>query len=300
MGIYMYLCNTCKALRAWHIEISQQVAATVDRGKKSHNQKVESYLLFGDFSEYYSLRDSLSDSPEELFQTGKGGARIHTSFCWKKRNPASWTSYISVADGGQHSLFTGMRCVCVLSHVQLFATHGFSLPGFSVHGISWQEYWSGLPFPSPGDLPNPEIEPVSLVSSAFAGKFFATNATWEAGNFFFFLVHMLWFEPQYPLPGIPTSFPTTFFWVRSCGAIFVFNFVGSLSALISAATMITEGILAFPQGMLDFHVQLQRWHLWFCVRCSQWFWIFSTFPGRYISWLPMYWYHSISAQYLSL
>lgn len=79
----------CKALRAWHIEISQQVAATVDRGKKSHNQKVESYLLFGDFSEYYSLRDSLSDSPEELFQTGKGGARIHTRFCWKKRNPAS-------------------------------------------------------------------------------------------------------------------------------------------------------------------------------------------------------------------
>ena len=33
-----------------------------------------------------------------------------------------------------------------------------SLPGFSVHG---EEYWSGLPFPSPGDLPNPETEPGS-------------------------------------------------------------------------------------------------------------------------------------------
>ena len=33
-----------------------------------------------------------------------------------------------------------------------------SLLGSSVHGISRQEYWSGLPFPSPGDLPNPEIE----------------------------------------------------------------------------------------------------------------------------------------------
>ena len=36
-----------------------------------------------------------------------------------------------------------------------------SLPGSSVHGILRQEYWSGLPFPSPGDLPNPGIEPRS-------------------------------------------------------------------------------------------------------------------------------------------
>ena len=37
-----------------------------------------------------------------------------------------------------------------------------SLPSSSVHGIfSKQEYWSGLPFPSPGGLPNPGIEPRS-------------------------------------------------------------------------------------------------------------------------------------------
>ena len=34
----------------------------------------------------------------------------------------------------------------------------YSLPGSSVHGFSRQEYWSGLPFPSPGDLPDPGIE----------------------------------------------------------------------------------------------------------------------------------------------
>src|SRR5574341_1463052 len=33
-----------------------------------------------------------------------------------------------------------------------------SLPGSSVHGFSRQEYWSGLPLPSPGDLPKPGIE----------------------------------------------------------------------------------------------------------------------------------------------
>ena len=47
-----------------------------------------------------------------------------------------------------------------------------SLPGFSVHGIFEQEYWSGLPFPTPGDLPDPGIEPASIVSPALAGGFF--------------------------------------------------------------------------------------------------------------------------------
>ena len=34
-----------------------------------------------------------------------------------------------------------------------------SPPGSSIHGIFRQEYWSGLPFPSPGDLPDPGTEP---------------------------------------------------------------------------------------------------------------------------------------------
>ena len=43
-----------------------------------------------------------------------------------------------------------------------------------------QEYWSGLPFPSPGDLPDPGIEPLSLICPALAAEFFTTSATWEA------------------------------------------------------------------------------------------------------------------------
>ena len=42
-----------------------------------------------------------------------------------------------------------------------------------------QEYWSGLPCPPPGELPNPGIEPVSLISPVLAGRFFTTRATWE-------------------------------------------------------------------------------------------------------------------------
>ena len=45
--------------------------------------------------------------------------------------------------------------------------------------FSRQEYCSGLPFPSPGDLPDPGIEPASLTSPALASGFFTTSATWE-------------------------------------------------------------------------------------------------------------------------
>ena len=41
-------------------------------------------------------------------------------------------------------------------------------------GFLRQEYWSGLPFPFPGDLPNPGIEPMSPGSPALAGRFFTT------------------------------------------------------------------------------------------------------------------------------
>ena len=46
--------------------------------------------------------------------------------------------------------------------------------------FSRPEYWSGLPFPSPGDLPDPGIKPTPRVSSALAGGFSTTIATWEA------------------------------------------------------------------------------------------------------------------------
>ena len=42
-------------------------------------------------------------------------------------------------------------------------------------GFSRQEYWSGLPFPSPGDLPDPGMETESLTSPALAGGIFTTE-----------------------------------------------------------------------------------------------------------------------------
>ena len=44
--------------------------------------------------------------------------------------------------------------------------------------LSWQEYWSGMSSPPPGDLADPGIKPKSLVSPALAGRFFNMDTIW--------------------------------------------------------------------------------------------------------------------------
>ena len=74
-------------------------------------------------------------------------------------------------------------CVCVLSHVQLFAT-----PWTVTHQaplsieFSRQEYWSRLPFSPQGDLTDPGIEPASCVS-CIGRQILYHGATWEAHYF---------------------------------------------------------------------------------------------------------------------
>jgi len=54
-----------------------------------------------------------------------------------------------------------------------------NLPDSSVQGILQQEYWSGLPCTPLGNLPDPGIEPTSLMSPVLAGRFFTTSTTWK-------------------------------------------------------------------------------------------------------------------------
>ena len=86
----------------------------------------------------------------------------------KRENP----TYITRSDRRQWML----SCLgCVLLFVTLW-TVAHQAP-LSMK-FSRQEHWSGLPLPPPGDLSKPGIEPKSLVSSALAGRFFITSATW--------------------------------------------------------------------------------------------------------------------------
>ena len=72
-----------------------------------------------------------------------------------------------------------MLCVCLHVCTQLCPTFcepmDCSPPGSSSMGFPRREYWSGLPFPSPGDLLHPGIKPASLACLALAGRFFTTE-----------------------------------------------------------------------------------------------------------------------------
>ena len=69
------------------------------------------------------------------------------------------------------SCFNRVLCVTLCDPVDC------SPPGSSVHGISQARTLEWVAFPPPGNLPNPGMEPASLVSPALAGGFFTATAT---------------------------------------------------------------------------------------------------------------------------
>ena len=84
-------------------------------------------------------------------------------------------------------LFYIMCCACVRScfrRVQLFATLWSVLRQVPLSmGILQARILSGLPCPSPGDLPDSRTEPKFLTFPALAGGFFATSATWKTSSY---------------------------------------------------------------------------------------------------------------------
>ena len=85
--------------------------------------------------------------------------------------------------------------VKLLSCVRLFATPWtVACQAPQSMEFSRQEYWSGWRCPLPGDLPNPGIELVSLVSPALAGGFFTISMTWEAHRMVVLLFKRLYFR----------------------------------------------------------------------------------------------------------
>ena len=96
---------------------------------------------------------------------------------WASTPRAVWDSMKFVMHACVRSHFSCFKLFVILWTVacQASLSMGFSRP----------EYWSGLPYPSPGDLPNQGIKPASLTSPALAGGFFITNATWEAPEIYY-------------------------------------------------------------------------------------------------------------------
>ena len=108
-------------------------------------------------NENCSLRDCTSDSFEKLLQRAKEKGQYVHDF-------GKWVFVLSPFS--RVWLFVTLRTVACQAPLSM--------------GLSRQEYWSGLPCPSPGDLPDPGTKLLSLTSPALAGRFFATSTTWEA------------------------------------------------------------------------------------------------------------------------
>ena len=105
--------------------------------------------------------------------------------------PLQWAA---ISNGCPSMLLTGRLSVvciyvCVVSHVRLFAIAWTHHTPLSIR-FSRQEYWNGLPFPPPGVLPNPGIEPVSPVSSALVGRFFTTEPPGKPFIYRFYKSHL--------------------------------------------------------------------------------------------------------------
>ena len=96
-------------------------------------------------------------------------------YCFYFLNPR-WKNIIEISFKPPGSL------TCMpshFSHVWVFATPGTAaLQAPPSMGSSRQEYWSGVPCPPPGDLPDPGIKPSSLKSPELVGGFFITSTTW--------------------------------------------------------------------------------------------------------------------------
>ena len=101
---------------------------------------------------------------------------IHNNKLLSSRNRKMWNVFFKVRHNNN---CTAHVCVCVSSVLSIFVTPWtIALQAPLMMEFSRQEYWSGLPFPTPGDLHYPGIEPassVSTVSPALAGRFFTTE-----------------------------------------------------------------------------------------------------------------------------
>ena len=122
-------------------------------------------------------------------KSGEAGAQLrfthvtssHAVGCITVASDFTWKRWAIASNGFRDQIKPQLQQLCCaksLSHVWLF-----EIPWTVAHqaplsmGFSRQEYWSGLPCPPPGDLPDPGTDPVSLKSSALTGRFFTASAT---------------------------------------------------------------------------------------------------------------------------
>ena len=128
--------------------------------------------LFGNYKSSHHCHQGLDDksvSPLHQFPSTGHSHRKHTAGTAPETLSKAWWGRISNCSPIPSMVIVTKVKVKSLSRVRLFATLwtvGYKAPPFM--GFSRQEYWSGLPFPSSGDLPDPGTEPGSPTLQADA------------------------------------------------------------------------------------------------------------------------------------
>ena len=111
-----------------------------------------------------------------------------SSIPWRLRNLQKGSMKLAVVDSwgirkAAFSIIYKCKVKCVLKHLScvwlIVMLWMVACQAPLYMGFSRQEYWNALPYPPPGDLPNPGVEPTSLTFPASAGAFFTTSAIWE-------------------------------------------------------------------------------------------------------------------------
>ena len=99
--------------------------------------------------------------------------------CWQviKRFTEFWSNFYLVSDYDSYPCAWELSLSVTSNSLWL---RGLARQAPLSMGFSRQECWGGLPSPPAGDLPDPETEPMSLISPALVGRFFTTNATWKS------------------------------------------------------------------------------------------------------------------------
>ena len=116
----------------------------------------------------------------------RGGQRIPVLATCKKRAIFRQSKFHK-----DHYINMSMCLLSCFCHVQLSGTLWTSAHQAPLSlGFFRQEYWSGLPCPPPGDLPDLGIEPASLTSPVLIGEFFTTTATWETHLYAYICMNM--------------------------------------------------------------------------------------------------------------
>ena len=120
-------------------------------------------------------------------------AKINHCFFCKREMETSNLVLSSLSDkAGRLTILLASLCpACMITHLQLFGTP-WTVASQAPLSMRFprQEYWSGLPFPPPGDLPYPGIKLMSLESLALASEFFTASTTWEALLFAFYVLNV--------------------------------------------------------------------------------------------------------------